>query len=531
MRPCLTLLAVSVIAMSACGEESAYDGLDPQSSTWEATAPVKIILDTDMASDCDDAGALAMLHAFADNGEADIVGVMVSTGGPYGAPAVDVINTFYGRPNIPIGTTKRDDFWVQGSSTSQPYNYEVYNKKLAQEFPRSLESGLDAPDAVSLYRQLLAQAADNSIVIVTIGPLINVEKLLKSSADAYSSLNGVALIEKKVKALVATGGNNPSGTSSNFSKEDAEVYLAPIVRGRDGNVATSWPGRIIWVGNNTAGDVRTSFNSNELPASVHPARRAYQLFFAANGGSDRASWDQGGIWVAIRGTSDGLFGLVETGFQTLVSASAGTTRWSTSSTDPLGLPAGTRDHAYSTRVAARADVAAAFNAMMNQPPGEGGEPPDDDELSPNALVFEAEAAVGQSAFAPFRVVQSANEGGGAYIDTAAGAGDYKSAPPVNRGRATFGMRGRVAGTHRIWLRVRAVQGGTYDSFYAQVGSGAAEVVNEFPSDQGFEWVPYKNVTLSTSSTTNLSIILREERTRLDQIIVTPDTSFVPSGVY
>ena len=69
---------------------------------------VKIILDTDMASDCDDAGALAVLNVLADRGEAKILAV-VTNGKDLSnasAAAVDVINTYYGRPNIPIGTNK-----------------------------------------------------------------------------------------------------------------------------------------------------------------------------------------------------------------------------------------------------------------------------------------------------------------------------------------------------------------------------------------------------------------------------------------
>jgi hypothetical protein len=38
--------------------------------------PVRIIFDTDIGSDCDDAGALAVLHKLADKGEAKILGVI-----------------------------------------------------------------------------------------------------------------------------------------------------------------------------------------------------------------------------------------------------------------------------------------------------------------------------------------------------------------------------------------------------------------------------------------------------------------------
>jgi hypothetical protein len=68
--------------------------------------PVKIIFDTDMDTNADDAGALAMLHALADAGEVEILATVVSSHYPFSAAVVDVINTYYGRPDLPIGVPK-----------------------------------------------------------------------------------------------------------------------------------------------------------------------------------------------------------------------------------------------------------------------------------------------------------------------------------------------------------------------------------------------------------------------------------------
>ena len=70
--------------------------------------PVKLILDTDMSGDCDDAGALALLHALADRGECEILAVVTNRRDltDASAAAVDAINTYYGRGDIPIGTDK-----------------------------------------------------------------------------------------------------------------------------------------------------------------------------------------------------------------------------------------------------------------------------------------------------------------------------------------------------------------------------------------------------------------------------------------
>src|SRR6187455_1068247 len=72
----------------------------------QKTKSEKIILDTDFGNDCDDAGALAMLHQMAYTGEAEILATMYPMNDTLGAAAIDAVNTYYGKPNIPIGTYK-----------------------------------------------------------------------------------------------------------------------------------------------------------------------------------------------------------------------------------------------------------------------------------------------------------------------------------------------------------------------------------------------------------------------------------------
>lgn len=47
--------------------------------------PIKIIFDTDIDSDVDDVGALAMLHTLADNHVVEILGVIVTSDDEYAA--------------------------------------------------------------------------------------------------------------------------------------------------------------------------------------------------------------------------------------------------------------------------------------------------------------------------------------------------------------------------------------------------------------------------------------------------------------
>src|SRR3979490_1957305 len=65
-----------------------------------------IIFDSDMGPDYDDVGAITLLHAFADEGRATILATMASTKYEGVAAVLNVFNTYFKRPGIPIGVPK-----------------------------------------------------------------------------------------------------------------------------------------------------------------------------------------------------------------------------------------------------------------------------------------------------------------------------------------------------------------------------------------------------------------------------------------
>ena len=73
-----------------------------------ALATVNLIIDTDAGFDVDDVGALAVAHHYADLGRVNILATMHVTGCELGIAAVNVINTYYGRGDIPLGAYKGD---------------------------------------------------------------------------------------------------------------------------------------------------------------------------------------------------------------------------------------------------------------------------------------------------------------------------------------------------------------------------------------------------------------------------------------
>src|SRR6266511_4006914 len=135
-----------------------------------ATAPsraerVNVFFDTDMETDCDDAAAMAVLHALADNGECEILGTVVSVRDWASAATVAAINQYYGRASLPLGMVKGDGVLEKSKFASL----------IATEFPTRVKSGADVPDATLVYRDVLEKQPDQSVTIVTVGYLTNLK--------------------------------------------------------------------------------------------------------------------------------------------------------------------------------------------------------------------------------------------------------------------------------------------------------------------------------------------------------------------
>lgn len=307
-----------------------------------------LILDTDIASDCDDAGAVALANALADRGEVRILAMMVSTGGRWGAPALSSINSWYGR-EVPIGTVDAPDFWV-GGGPDRPsgwLNYESYNRVLAEQRPGPLAAGA-APEATGLYRRILAAQPDASVTVCSIGPLINLHRLLDSPPDAASPLAGADLVRAKVARLVVAGGRNPEGTSSNFGKQGAGPHAAAVF--------ARWPSPLVSVGNDIGGDLQVGWSTGPAEGE-NPARLAYRRFHAGDAAAKRAGNDQAALLFAVRG-GGGLFDLRRGGRQTCTAE--GRNRW-----DPAATGG---DHAFlCRREGSAAGIQDEIEALMNQP--------------------------------------------------------------------------------------------------------------------------------------------------------------------
>jgi inosine-uridine nucleoside N-ribohydrolase len=287
IRQCIFLLVVALLY--SCNSE-------------KNNRAVKIILDTDIAGDYDDVGAVAVLHNLADKNEAEILAVMSCNAFPTTVPTISVLNEYFGRPEIPIGVTKEE--WPNKDCPQK------WAEAIIARYPHSVKSNDAAPDAVELYRKILSSQPDTSVTIVTVGFFTNLANLLKSSGDAYSELTGRELVKKKVKQLVSMAAGIEQG------KESGREYNVYVDAPSSKKVFEDWPTPVTLSGFEIGERILTGIKliHNES-IKDSPVKDAYEIALKKdNNTKGRMSWDQTAVLVAIKGIEP-FFGYRELNFE------------------------------------------------------------------------------------------------------------------------------------------------------------------------------------------------------------------------
>ncbi|MBQ6769453.1 MAG: nucleoside hydrolase [Bacteroidales bacterium] len=166
---------------------------------------IRVILDCDMGSSTDDLFALMMLYRYMDMKRCDLIGVVVDRMGKANADVVDVMNNFYGYPDIPIGLETKG---VETPHVFITYHNAPYARttEAVPMFERSVGDEGTYMEGYKLYRKLLSEQPDHSVTIASIGFVTSLSRLLESGPDEFSPLNGVELVRTKVKEVYAMGG-------------------------------------------------------------------------------------------------------------------------------------------------------------------------------------------------------------------------------------------------------------------------------------------------------------------------------------
>lgn len=285
----LYLLGIVLLVLSSCNTK--------KQQTGEAASPTpKIILETDMGNDVDDALALDMIYKYMDAGQIDLLGIMTNKDSKYSAEYLDIMNTWYGYPQIPIGIVRNG-----ADCEADAINYAQCTCLLKKEngepaFQRSLKDYEQLPDAHLLYRKLLAQQPDSSVTVISIGFSTNLARLLDTPADDISPLTGKELVGKKVKLLCTMAGcfNSPDFYEYNVIKDIPAAkkvfaeWPTPLVTSPfEVGIAINYPG--------------SSIENDFQWTSMHPMVEAYKSYQKMP--YDRPTWDLTSVLYSIEGPS------------------------------------------------------------------------------------------------------------------------------------------------------------------------------------------------------------------------------------
>ncbi len=275
----LQILIIGIVVFTFSCRDSQKDIAE------ETQKPIPVIFDTDCGPDYDDVGALAILHAFADSGYINILATMASNKHELVAPSIDVINTYFGRPDIPIGAPKSDGVNISSS--------QKWPDSLIVKYPHDLMSTGEAPDAVKLYRKILSEQEDTTVTIISVGFLTNLGNLIMSEPDELSPLSGKKLVEKKIKRWVCMGGKFPEGKEFNIHLDSLKSKIA----------IEQWPTKIIFSGFEIGEQIKTGLRLIEIPCENNPVKDVFAISIpqSEKDKNGRMSWDQTAVLIAVKG--------------------------------------------------------------------------------------------------------------------------------------------------------------------------------------------------------------------------------------
>lgn len=238
IRFAVIAMLCSIMAAS-CSDDDVADAKDDASST-----KISVILDTDLGNCNDDILAMQALFYLQQQGRCNVIGVMSSVQLDKARILTDGFLHFYKADDIPLGVLPGEEELFD----MIPY-YQLADSVNADGTPLFPSTGIPLSQrlpAWKLYRKLLAEAADTSVVIMCIGKYTSLGHLLNSAPDEYSPLSGSELVSRKVLRLEAMGGCFTPVPLLNPSKDGKQDFLTveynigsdiPLAK----NVLENWP--------------------------------------------------------------------------------------------------------------------------------------------------------------------------------------------------------------------------------------------------------------------------------------------------
>lgn len=267
-----------------------------------------VIYDTDIGSSTDDLFALEMLYRYEEEGRCRLLGVVVDREGEDCAAVADVMNTYFGHPDVPIGLVRKSisnpPVWIDYKALP---SYTIGDHQ--PMFHRTVSDYSALPEGSSLYRRLLAMQPDHSVSICSVGFVTALAGLLTSEGDGISPLSGVELVQKKVKCLYLMGGVFGDATEPDFNLAQGISFAQTFFR--------LWPQDVDIVFSPMEVGQGVEYKPEQVISDiswtdVHPIKQVYMTCDCNTG---QKMWDPMAVIHAVEG--DASFSLSERGTVTL----------------------------------------------------------------------------------------------------------------------------------------------------------------------------------------------------------------------
>ena len=295
MLAAILMLCGSILLVTCSNEDGS---VKPGENVY--TGVPLVILDTDLGSSTDDLFALEMLHRYEQEGRCQLLGVVVDRMGENNAAIADVMNTYFGHPDTPIGLVRNGipepQVWIDYGAL--PTYTDTDGKPM---FQHAVSDYASLSDGYMLYRRLLSEQPDHSVSICSIGFVTALAALLKSEGDEYSPLNGVELVRQKVKCIYQMGGVFGQSVEPDFNLAQGITFAQDFFR--------LWPKEVDMVFSPMEVGENIEYKPEQVISDIswtdtHPIK---QVYLKCNCNTGQMMWDPMAVIQAVEG--DDLFTL------------------------------------------------------------------------------------------------------------------------------------------------------------------------------------------------------------------------------
>lgn len=292
----------SIVLFLLIGLSFAWTGCSDQP---QHPAPVPVIFDTDPGNDIDDVLALQMLLNYHKAGKIELRGIGIGKMYPRSIEYIDAYCRYNGEPDIPLGYVYEgvNPYPEAGNYIDRTLDTLISGKPVlvpARSFADSI------PEGYKLYRRLLAEAEDASVVFIAVGPYTNVARLLQSPGDEISPMTGQELVARKVKLLSLMGGTYNDATFNNPEWNILQDLNASRI------LFSEWPTPLIASGSEVGARIHYPAESvlRDFGGETAPLCISYKTYLPMP--YDRETWDLTAVLYAIE-PEQGFFDPSESG--------------------------------------------------------------------------------------------------------------------------------------------------------------------------------------------------------------------------